>query len=161
MSSEHTVYFILIFICLLFSAFFSSAEVAVVSLSRIRIKHLVSQGVKWASVVEKLREKPGIFLSAILLGNTLVNMAIASIGTVIAVRILGDNWGALAATLILTTIVLIFGEVIPKTFAAHHYEKVALIYALPVRIVIWILYPFVWLSEQDRGGLYPLGDGCR
>jgi putative hemolysin len=148
MSNEHTVYFILIFICLLFSAFFSSAEVAIVSLSRIRVKHLVSQGVKWAGVVEKLREKPGIFLSAILLGNTMVNMAIASLGTVIAVRVLGDNWGALAATLILTTIVLIFGEVIPKTFAAHHYEKVALAYALPVRTVIWILYPFVWLLSR-------------
>ena len=148
MNNEYTVYFILIFFCLLASAFFSSAEVSVVSLSRIRVKHLISQGTRWADILDRFQKHPSIFLSAILLGNTLVNIAAASLGTIVAVKLLGATWGALAATIIVTALVLILGEVIPKTFAAHHSEKVALSYAIPIQLIIWILYPFVWVLSR-------------
>ncbi len=148
MSNEHTIFFILILVCLIANAFFSSAEVAFIALSRIRIKHLVGQGVKWANILEKFKEEQGIFLSAMLLGSNMVQIAAASLATVVAVNQWGETWGAVAATVILTALVLVFGEVIPKTFAVHHSEKVALVYAVPVKVIIWILYPFVWLLSK-------------
>lgn len=153
MSSEYSVYIILIFLCLLASAFFSSAEVATLSLSRIRVKHLLSQGTRWANILEKFKAHPSIFFSAILLGNTLVMVAAASIATIIAVRILGETLGVLVATIVLTVLVLVLGEVIPKTFAAHNAEKLALAYAVPVQLIIWILYPFVWVLSRIGAGV--------
>jgi putative hemolysin len=152
MDSEHTGYLILIFVCLLFSAFFSSAEVSIISLSRIRVKHLLSNDVKFADILESFQKQPGMFLSAILLGNTMVNIAAASLGTVIAVSLLGDNLGALVATICITLLVLVLGEVIPKTVAAHNAEKIALAYAVPVQLVIWILYPLVWVLNKIGAG---------
>ena len=152
MDSERTLYFILIFICLLLSAFFSSAEVAIISLSRIRVKHLLSHDIKFADMLDSFQKQPGIFLSAILLGNTLVNIAAASLGTLIAVSLLGANLGAVIATICVTLLVLILGEVIPKTVAAHHAEKMALAYAIPVQLLIWVLYPVVWLLNKIGAG---------
>ncbi len=152
MDSERTLYFILIFVCLLLSAFFSSAEVAIISLSRIRVKHLLSNDVKFADLLDSFQKQPGIFLSAILLGNTLVNIAAASLGTLIAVSLLGTNLGALLATICVTLLVLVLGEVIPKTVAAHHAEKIALAYTIPVQLLIWILYPIVWVLNKIGAG---------
>ena len=152
MDSERTLYFILIFICLLLSAFFSSAEVAIISLSRIRVKHLLSHDVKFADILESFQKQPGIFLSAILLGNTMVNVAAASLGTVIAVGFLGPSMGALVATICITLLVLVLGEVIPKTVAAHNSEKLALAYSIPVQLLIWVFYPFVWVLNKIGAG---------
>lgn len=134
------------------SAFFSSAEVAIISMSRIRVKHLLSNDVKFADLLNSLKENPGMFLSAILLGNNLVNIAAASLGTIIAVSLLGQNLGALVATVAVTIVVLVFGEVIPKTVAAHNAEKMALAYTIPVQLLIWILYPFVWVLNKIGAG---------
>lgn len=152
MVSDHGTYFILIFVCLILSAFFSSAEVAVISVSRIRVKHLLSHDVKFADILESFKANPGIFLSAILLGNNLVNIAIAAMATIIAVNLLGEGLGALVATIITTLILLIFCEVIPKTIAAHHNEKLALAFAIPIQLLIWILYPFVWTLNKIGAG---------
>jgi len=152
MDSERTLYFILIFICLLLSAFFSSAEVAIISLSRIRVKHLLSHDVKFADILESFQKQPGIFLSAILLGNTMVNVAAASLGTLIAVGFLGPSMGALVATICITLLVLVLGEVIPKTVAAHNSEKLALAYSIPVQLLIWVFYPFVWVLNKIGAG---------
>ncbi|MDD5648672.1 MAG: hemolysin family protein [Dehalococcoidia bacterium] len=152
MDSERTLYFILILVCLLLSAFFSSAEVAIVSLSRIKVKHLLSHHVKFADILESFQKQPGMFLSAILLGNNVVNIAAASLGTIIAVSFFGPNMGALVATICITILVLVLGEVIPKTVAAHNAEKLALAYSIPVRLLIWILYPFVWVLNKIGAG---------
>ena len=153
MSSQHSLYLILIVICLALSAFFSSAEVAIVSLSRIRVKHLLSTDVKFADILESFKANPGVFLSAILLGNNLVNMAIAALATVIFVDLLGEeNLGALVATIVATIVLLIFSEVVPKTVASQHNEKLALAYAIPIQIVIWVLYPFVWVLNKIGAG---------
>ncbi len=152
MDSERTLYFILILVCLLLSAFFSSAEVAIVSLSRIRVKHLLSHDVKFADILDSFQKQPGMFLSAILLGNTMVNIAAASLGTVIAVGIFGPSMGALVATICITLLVLVLGEVIPKTVAAHNAEKIALAYSIPVQLLIWILYPLVWVLNKIGAG---------
>jgi len=152
MDNESTLYLILIIVCLLLSAFFSSAEVAIISLSRIRVKHLLSHDVKFADILDSFQKQPGIFLSAILLGNTMVNVAAASLGTVIAVGLLGANMGALVATICITLLVLVLGEVIPKTVAAHNAEKLALAYSIPVQLLIWVLYPFVWVLNKIGAG---------
>ncbi|MDD5312963.1 MAG: hemolysin family protein [Dehalococcoidia bacterium] len=152
MESQHTTYFVIIFLCLLASAFFSSAEVAIVSMSRIRVKHLLSHDVKFADILESFQKQPGIFLSAILLGNTLVNITLASLSTIIAVSLFGENLGAVVATVSATFLVLVLGEVIPKTAAAHNAEKLALAYTIPVQLLIWILYPFVWLLSKIGAG---------
>ncbi|RPJ63649.1 MAG: DUF21 domain-containing protein, partial [Dehalococcoidia bacterium] len=140
MDSSHTLYFVIIFFCLVLSAFFSSAEVAIISMSRIRVKHLLSNDVKFADLLNSLKENPGMFLSAILLGNNLVNIAAASLGTIIAVSMFGENWGALIATISITILILVLGEVIPKTVAAHNAEKMALAYTIPVQMLIWVFW---------------------
>jgi putative hemolysin len=152
MDSQHSLYLVLIVICLLLSAFFSSAEVAIISMSRIRVKHLLSNDVKFADLLDSFQKQPGIFLSAILLGNTLVNIAIASMSTIIAVNVFGENLGAVIATITATILVLVLGEVIPKTIASHNNEKIALAYTIPVQLVIWVLYPFVWVLNKIGAG---------
>lgn len=135
-------------VCLVLSAFFSSAETALISLPRLKIKHLVSIGKQGAERVERIMDEPSKFLAAMLLGNNLVNIGAAAIGTTVAIAALGLAWGALVATLVVTTLLLVFSEVGPKTFAAHHAERVAFLYAIPVQLVIWILYPFVWVLNH-------------
>jgi putative hemolysin len=152
MDSSHTLYFVIIFVCLILSAFFSSAETAIISISRIRVKHLLSTDVKFADLLNSLKENPGMFLSAILLGNTLVIIAATSVATIIAISWWGESWGAALATIILTIVILIACEVIPKTVAAHNAEKLALAYAIPVQLLIWILYPFVWVLNKIGAG---------
>ncbi len=144
---DSTYYFIFV-LCVILSAFFSSAETAFISIPKLRAKHLVNTQIKGALLLEKLLDEPGKFLSAILLGNNLVNIGAAAIGTIIAIGIIGPAWGALASTIGVTTIILVFGEVIPKTFAAHHAERVALLYTKPVQFIIWILYPFVLVLNR-------------
>lgn len=148
MDNIDSIYYILFVLCVVLSAFFSSAETAFISIPKLRAKHMVSTRIKGAILLEKLLDEPGKFLSAILLGNNLVNIGAAAIGTIIAISIVGPAWGALAATIGVTIVILIFGEVIPKTFAAHHAEKVALIYTNPVRLTIWILFPFVLVLNK-------------
>jgi putative hemolysin len=152
MDSSHTLYFVIIFICLILSAFFSSAETAIISISRIRVKHLLSTDVKFADLLNSLKENPGMFLSAILLGNTLVIIAATSVATIIAVTWWGESLGAVLATIILTIVILIICEVIPKTVAAHNAERLALAYAIPVQLLIWVLYPFVWVLNKIGAG---------
>lgn len=143
MESFNTLYLLIFVICLGLSAFFSSAEIAFVSLSKLRVKHLVSTQIRGAERLERLLEQPGRYLAAILLGNNLANVAAAALGTIMAVAAVGPEWGALAATIGVTALLLVFGEVIPKTFAAHHAESMALIYTRPVGLIIRIFYPFV------------------
>jgi len=148
MENVSSLYIILFVICLGLSAFFSSAETAFVSLPRLRVKHLVSMGKKGARRLETLTEQPSRLLAAILLGNNLVNVAAAALGTMMAVAAVGPAWGALVATVGVTTLILVLGEVIPKTFAAHHAEGVALFYVGPVELIMWVLYPFVWVLDH-------------
>jgi len=143
MDSINGLFIIILAVCIGLSAFFSSAETAFISLSKLRARHLVTIQAKGAERLEKLVNDPGRLLAAILLGNNLVNVAAAALGTVIAVAALGPAWGALTATVGITILVLIFGEVIPKTVAAHNAERLALFYTRPTELIIWILFPLV------------------
>jgi len=137
--------------CLVLSAFFSSAEAAFISLPKLRIRYLVESGVKGAKQLAKAAERPERFLATVLLGNNLVNVAAATLGTIIAVATFGLPWGPVIATTGVTTLILVFGEVIPKTIAVHHAQRLSLAYISPVRVIQWCLYPFI--LALDRIGL--------
>lgn len=130
-------------ICLAFSAFFSSAEAAFISLPRLRIRYLVDNGVKGARQLAKAADKPERFLATVLLGNNLVNVAAATLGTIMAVVAFGVVWGPIIATVGVTTLILLFGEVIPKSIAVRHAQRLALAFVNPLKIIEWCFYPFV------------------
>jgi putative hemolysin len=136
----------LVFLAL--SAFFSSAEAAFISLPKLRIRYLVESGVKGAERLAKLAEKPERFLATVLLGNNLVNIAAATLGTIIAVAAFGAVKGPIIAILGVTAIILVFGEVIPKTFAVHHSQRLSIIYANPLRIIELCFYPLILALER-------------
>jgi len=130
-------------VCLALSAFFSSAESAFISLSKLRVRYLVESGVRGARQLAKAGEKPERFLATVLLGNNLVNVAAATLGTIMAVSAFGVIKGPIIATLGVTAVILVFGEVIPKTLAVHHAQRLSLVYINPLRVIEWCLYPFV------------------
>ena len=134
--------------CVALSAFFSSAEAAFISLPKLRIRYLVESGVKGAEKLSQAAEKPERVLATVLLGNNLVNIAAATLGTIIAITIFGYPWGPVIATVGVTTLVLIFGEVMPKTLAVHHAQRLSLIYVNPLRTIELCLYPFVLALEK-------------
>jgi putative hemolysin len=133
------------------SAFFSSAEAAFIALPKLRLRYLVESGVKGAEKLAKAAERPERVLATVLLGNNLVNVAAATFGTIMAVAAFGPVRGPIIATLGVTTLILVFGEVIPKTLAVHRAERVALAYVDPLRIIGLCFYPFV--LALDRIGL--------
>lgn len=143
---------LLVLLCLLLclSAFFSASETALMSLSKIRIVHLFESGVKVAGVITRLRENPSKLLGTILVGNNAVNIAATSIGTVLAIEYFGDA-GVGIATGIMTVLVLIFGEITPKTLAAQNSEKVSLIVARPISFLTYLLSPIVFFFTKIAG----------
>ena len=108
-----------------FSAFFSSTETAFSAFNRIRVKNLASEGDKRASIALKLSENYDRLLSSLLIGNTIVNIAASSIATVFFVQIFGNNMGPTISTVVMTILILIFGEISPKSIAKESPEKVA------------------------------------
>lgn len=144
MDTTSTIQWILLGILLIGSGFFSASETALMSLSKIRIRHLQEEGVKGAKLVATLTENPNNLLSSILIGNNVVNIAATSISTSLFMDILGAS-GVPVATAVMTVLVLIFGEITPKTIAANKSEKVAIAVSKPIQLIIVILKPIVWI----------------
>ena len=144
---------LIIFICLLFSAFFSCSETALTAMSRERMHALMQNGVQRAKLVLALRDKKDKLIGTILLGNNIVNIAAASVGTVIAIRLFGDEWGPVVATVSLTVIILIFGEVLPKTIAIYHADRASLLLSPFLAVIVTILAPLTWLLQQLVRGI--------
>ena len=121
------------------------SETALMALSKIRIRHLVEEGVKGAKLVEKLTENPSKLLGGILIGNNIVNIGASSIATSLAVRIFGaDSDMAIAiSTGVMTVLVLIFGEITPKSIAKQKSEQVALKVSKPIQFCVGVFKPFV------------------
>ena len=158
MDSTGILYLVLFFLCLIASAFFSSAETAFISLPRTRVKYLVESGIIGAGRVAKITEQPEKLLATVLLCNNLVNVAAAALGTAIAVSIWTDNENIaiLVATLVVTILLLIFAEVTPKTLAIRHPERMALLYVYPLGVITKIAYPvaagLTWIASMLAGG---------
>ena len=131
-----------------FSAFFSASETAFSSLNQIRLKSRADDGDSSAARVLAMAEQYDKLLSTILVGNNIVNIAAASIGTILFSRLLGAERGATVSTIVLTIVVLIFGEVTPKSLAKEMPERVATMVSPFLSILIVILTPVTWLFTQ-------------
>jgi putative hemolysin len=132
----------------LLSAFFSGSEAALLSVQRIRIQQLARSGTPGAARVVKLVSRPDRLLPPILLGNNLANTAAAALATSIAISLLNDQGEAiLIATAIVTVVLLIFGETIPKTAAARHAERASIIVAIPIAAISWLLRPISFVLQ--------------
>jgi putative hemolysin len=158
MSSMEALYLVLLIICLILSAFFSSSETAFISLQKIRIEHLVNTKVRGAKRVSRMVKQPEKLLSTILLGNNFVNTAAAALATFLAVSIWGEE-GILIATIVVTIVLLIFGETTPKTIATRHAEKLSLALAQPIEALSWLLTPFVVALSWIASGFSKLFGG--
>ena len=134
-----------ILVCLCLSAFCSSAEMSYSSCNVVRLENLRDDGSKRAGAAVKITERFDDALSAILIGNNLANIAASALGSVFVILLLGSDEYAWAATVVLTVLVIIFGETIPKITAKKAANTLSLRYAYAVRGMMIVLKPLVWL----------------
>lgn len=142
---------LLILVCL--SAFFSSAETSLSTVNRVRLKTLTEEGNKRAQTALHVLDKYGKMLSAILIGNNVVNLSASALATTLAIKI---NLAVGIATGVLTVVILLFGEILPKNMAMVYSEKLALAYAGIVALVMKVLTPVIFLVDKLSQGLMKL-----
>ena len=136
-------------VCLAMSAYFSATETAFSSLNKTRLKVLADNGNKRAALALKLAENYDRLISTILIGNNIVNITIASVGTLLFVELYGDV-GATISTVVVTLVVLLFGEITPKSIAKDAPERFAMFSAPFIRLWIWVLTPLNFLFTQCK-----------
>ena len=139
---------IIIVFCIVMSGYFSATETAFSTLSRARIKNMAEKGNARAALVLRLSERYDSMLSTILVGNNIVNIATASLTTLIFARLLGEEAGASVSTAVTTIVVLIFGEVSPKSIAKESPEKFAMFSAPILNVLMKVLTPVNFLFAQ-------------
>lgn len=152
MGPSETGQLITVIILLCLSAFFSSSETALTTVNQIRMRTLADNGDKRAARVLRVTGNPGKMLSAILIGNNIVNLSASSISTSLAIHLFG-NTGAGIATGILTFLILIFGEVTPKTMATIKADSMSLTAAAPIGFLMKILTPVIFIINKLSLGL--------
>ncbi len=135
---------VILVILLGLSAFFSSAETALTTVNKMKMRSLADEGDKRAKLVLKLIDNPGKLLSAILIGNNIVNLSASSLTTTIAIEF-GADVAVAIATGIITLLILIFGEITPKTIATIHSNELSLVYVYPIRFIMIVLTPVSFL----------------
>lgn len=137
---------IIMILCLIFSAYFSATETAFSTMSKTRLKALAEKGNKRAALTVKLSEKYDKLLSTILIGNNIVNILLASLGTLVFVALLNNqDLGSTVSTAVITVVVLLVGEITPKTAAKNRPEKFAMFAAPLIQFLIWVLTPISFL----------------
>ncbi len=144
MNPENIRNIIALAVLILMSGYFSATETAFLSCNKTRLRTMAEKGNKRAALVNRLNENYDRLLSTILIGNNIVNLTAASIGTVLFVRLYGDI-GATVSTAVITVLVLIFGEITPKNVAKDCPEKLAMFSAPIIRVLIWIFTPLNFL----------------
>lgn len=153
MDTDGVIQLVTILILICFSAFFSSAETALTTVNRVRMKGLADEGDKRAKTVLDVLDRYGKMLSAILIGNNIVNIAASSLATTLAIQI---HLSVGIATGILTVVILLMGEIIPKNLAMVHSEKLALFYAGFISGLMKIMTPVIFLVDKLAGALMAL-----
>ena len=141
---------------MVFSALFSGTETAYSSVNKLRLKNYESQGNKKAAKALKLANRFDEVLTAVLIGNNIVNIAASSVSTLLFVSIFGSK-GAGISTAVITVLVLVFCEVLPKSYAKKNAEKISLAFASPLWALVILLKPFVWLLNK-LSSLFSKGD---
>ena len=126
------------------SSFFSASESSFLSISKIQMRQYLAEKRPRANLISKLKSNTDSLLSTILVGNNFVNTYSSALATSLAISIVGDS-GAGIATGIMTVIIIIFGEILPKTIATNYPYELASFFALPLQIIKTILFPIVWL----------------
>ncbi|MCB1919669.1 MAG: HlyC/CorC family transporter [Candidatus Competibacteraceae bacterium] len=137
------------------SAFFSSSETGLMTLNRYRLRHRAKAGDKAAQRTSKLLERPDRLIGIILLGNNFINVLASSLATILAIHFLGEA-GIAVSTVMLTLVLLVFGEVAPKTLAALHPEKIAFPASAVLAPLLKFFYPLVWLTNTVANSLLRL-----
>lgn len=152
MDSSIPIQLTAVLILILLSGFFSSAETAMTTVNHIRIQALAEQGVKRAIVLQKIIADSGKMLSTVLIGNNIVNMAVSSLVTTIVINLFGNAFVGIA-TGVLTLVILLFGEITPKTLAAIHAERLALAYANYIYLLMLLLTPVIFVVSKLSSGV--------
>ena len=147
MDNDNTFKIVLIIVMMILSALFSGTETAYSSVNKLRLKNYEAQGNKKASKALKLANRFDDVLTAVLIGNNIVNIASSSVGTVLFVSLFGSK-GAGISTAVITVLVLIFCEVMPKSYAKRNAEKLALFIASPLSVLVLLLKPAVWILNK-------------
>ena len=150
MISSTNILLLIVFLAL--SAFFSGVETALFSLSRLRVKHLLEKKRRGAKTVDQIKSNPHRLLITILIGNNVVNIAAAALATTVAIEIFESNVVGIT-TGIMTLLILVFGEITPKTLATTYNEQIALIVAAPLKLLMIVLYPIVRIFELFMHGI--------
>ena len=148
MLSDHIGSIVGMLICILFSAYFSATETAFASLNKTRLKAMAEKGSKRAGQTLELAENYDKLISTVLIGNNIVNIATASIGTLLFVSLMGQELGATMSTVVVTIVVLIFGEITPKSIAKDYSEKFAMFSTPLIHLLMCVLTPLNYLFSQ-------------
>ena len=155
MDPSDAIQILVIFILILLSAFFSSAETALTTCNKLRMRSLADEGNKRAAAVLKITENQGKMLSAILIGNNIVNLSASSLMTTLIINLFGNAFVGVGTGL-LTLLILIFGEITPKTMASNYAEKMSLIYAGIIHGLMVILTPVIFIVNKLAEGFMRL-----
>lgn len=147
MDTSDAIQVIILILLLICSAFFSSAETALTSVNRIKLKTLAEEGDKRAQIVLDVLEHTGKMLSTILIGNNIVNITVTSLATALTIRLFGSLFVGVV-TAFLTILVLLFGEIVPKTAASINAESMARLYAPIIRFLMRILTPVIFIIDK-------------
>lgn len=140
------------------SAFFGGVEVALVAVSEIKVEQLAKRGVTGSAALKRLKKNPTRMFATVMIGNNLVNIGAAAYATEIAINMF-DSLGVGISTGVMAFIILVFGEITPKAYFNAHSEKLALLFARPLEILSYILYPFVLFFERISKSIIPKSYG--
>lgn len=150
---------IILVILFCFSAFFSAAESALIALNKVRLRHLIQQKRPGARRVYNLISRMDKLIATLLVGNNLVNTAIASIATLILTHIFGESHGLIVSTVVVTLFLVIFAELTPKVFATNHPEGVSFTTRHAVSFLIWLFHPLTNFLTMISSGVIRLMGG--
>lgn len=137
--------FLVIIICLLLIALLSGSEVAFISLNRVRLRHLIEKGNHNAEIAQRIRDEHDRFFSAVILSGNMFTVLASSVGTAVSIGYFGEDAGIIVATVAMTLLTVVFGELAPKTFAVSHAEKISLVLARPIEMYIKLISPLVYV----------------
>lgn len=160
MSQVQVIQIAVLFLLLLLSAFFSASETAIFSVNKMRIRHLAEEGNRQALLTRRLLEQPGRLISTILIGNNVVNIGATALATTVAISIFGGA-GAGIATGVMAVMILVFGEITPKTLASRRSEDIALRMSGYINRLGFILSPLIYVLNLFTNTLVRLLDGSK
>ena len=150
MDSAGVIQCLVLILLLLLSGFFSSAETALSRVNRVRIQLLAEEGDARAGILLKVLDQYAKMLSTVLIGNNIVNLSASSLTTTLAIRIWGSAWVGVA-TGVLTFVLLLVGEIVPKNWAVVNNEPISLAYAKVIYLLMMVLTPVIFIVDKVSG----------